>query len=368
MKPYPVEHESDGVILKVYTAELNLPPHKVAGLRIFCTLHDSGGSVESAHVNFFSEAPLDTVSVRTSLLNDNVTLDGPSINYTHLTIQSLGNIGESGTVNLQLLDNNNNNTYDIPGSFHNLTHIFPPGLSSFHAKLGYSAPLIGTYEFPLDHYPVNFTIKIPLEDVKILNPAFEFGRLYDFSLRPTNMKFSLSDPQTGGTFANFHFDLVRTEFSYWEIIFPMLFIFFLLGTTYFLEPKGDSLVARISITIGVFAFVFVYDPILSHQKPPGVTTTFADILLKLVLYAAIASTIGSVIGYRIAKIERRSKTLNIIQEYNLYDILPVAVVLILSIATKYYYYFESQTQVTILIIVVGLVWGLLSQLIARLII
>jgi hypothetical protein len=90
-------------------------------------------------------------------------------------------------------------------------------------------------------------------------------------------------------------DFTRNDFSFWAIIFPILFIFFLLGIICFLEPKDHYLVARIAITLGVFAFVFTFDTILPAVKPDYIKniSTFADFLLKLVLVAAIASTISS---------------------------------------------------------------------------
>lgn len=106
-----------------------------------------------------------------------------------------------------------------------------------------------------------------------------------------------SDPISNYTFMKIHINFTRNDFSFWAIIFPILFIFFLLGTICFLEPKDHYLVARIAITLGVFAFVFTFDSILSYENIRNIST-FADFLLKLVL-VAIASTISSVIGYRI---------------------------------------------------------------------
>ena len=134
------------------------------------------------------------------------------------------------------------------------------------------------------------------------------------------------------------------DFSFWAIIFPILFIFFLLGIICFLEPKVHYLVARIAITLGVFAFVFTFDTILPAVKPDYIKniSTFADFLLKLVFVAAIASTIGSVVGYRMAiTIERqqadknkrivtieskKDKWINRIQKYSLYDLVALVFV------------------------------------------
>jgi len=125
----------------------------------------------------------------------------------------------------------------------------------------------------------------------------------------------ICDPQTGNgpisnyTFVKVHMDFTRNDFSFWAIIFPILFIFFLLGIICFLEPEDHYLVARIAITLGVFAFVFTFDTILPAVKPDYIKniSTFADFLLKLVLVAAIASTISSVVGYRMVVVIERQQ-------------------------------------------------------------
>ena len=125
---------------------------------------------------------------------------------------------------------------------------------------------------------------------------------------------------------------------------------------------------------GVFAFVFTFDTILPAVKPDYIKniSTFADFLLKLVLVAAIASTISSVVGYRITvAIEReqadknkRIVTINRIQKYSLYDLAALVFVSVIIL---------KETVITILeypylviypvIIIVGLGWGLLSQIV-----
>jgi hypothetical protein len=125
-----------------------------------------------------------------------------------------------------------------------------------------------------------------------------------------NMPQTANDPAVNYTLMKIHINFTRNNFSFWAITFPILFIFFLLGIICFLEPRGDYLVARIAITLGVFAFVFTFDTILPYVKPHYIlnTSTFADFLLKLVLVAAIASTISSVLGYRIVTKAQEEKT------------------------------------------------------------
>ncbi len=151
-----------------------------------------------------------------------------------------------------------------------------------------------------------------------------------------------------------------------------MFIFFLLGTICFLEPEEHYLVARIAITLGVFAFVFTFDTILPYVKPHYILniSTFADFLLKLVLVSAIAFTISSLVGYRIAKAARSvesKKWINIIHTYHIYDVLAivfVSVMLFEECVTTNRYSLEYQDLVIYpIIIILGLGWGLLCQLI-----
>ena len=168
-----------------------------------------------------------------------------------------------------------------------------------------------------------------------------------------------------------HMDFFRNNFSFWAIIFPILFIFFLLGTICFLEPKDHYLVARIAITLGVFAFVFTFDTILPYVKPPYILniSTFADFLLKLVLVAAIASTISSVIGFRIIAMKSNSNEgwINRVQGYNLYDVLAVvfvsAIIIHECIISNFYHLESTDYFIYPIIIIVGLGWGLFCHVI-----
>ena len=165
-----------------------------------------------------------------------------------------------------------------------------------------------------------------------------------------------------------------------------MFIFFLLGIICFLEPKDDYLVARIAITLGVFAFVFTFDTILPAVKPDYIKniSTFADFLLKLVLVAAIASTISCVVvgarmavtierqqadkNKRIVTIEsKKHKWINRIQKYSLYDLVALVFVSVIilkeTVITNLYSLEYPYLVIYPVIIIVGLGWGLLSQIV-----
>ena len=112
-------------------------------------------------------------------------------------------------------------------------------------------------------------------------------------------------------------------------------------------------------------------------------STFADFLLKLVFVAAIASTIGSVVGYRMAiTIERqqadknkrivtieskKDKWINRIQKYSLYDLVALVFVSVIilkeTVITNLYSLEYPYLVIYPVIIIVGLGWGLLSQIV-----
>ena len=175
------------------------------------------------------------------------------------------------------------------------------------------------------------------------------------------------DPATSNndTFVKIHMDFTRNNFSFWAITFPILFIFFLLGSICFLEPKEHYLVARIAITLSVFAFVFTFDTVLAIVKPSSIqfVSTFADFLLKLVLFAAIASTISSAIGYRLVTMNNK-KWKRRIRMYSIYDLIALisAIVIIIPEFNSYHIEFWEQFIYSSMVII-GLGWGLFSLII-----
>ena len=136
--------------------------------------------------------------------------------------------------------------------------------------------------------------------------------------------------------------------------------FYLLGTVCFLEPKDHNLVARIAISIGIFAFVFSFDLILNDLKPIKDLNTLADTLLSLVSAEAIAFTISSVIGYRIDKVAMKNeskKWINRIYNYRVYDVLAVIAV---SYALLYKTMVVGEVPVPLaVVVIIGLGWGLI---------
>jgi hypothetical protein len=228
--------------------------------------------------------------------------------------------------------------------------------------------------FPLDHYSADLTIKIPFKNGTTVQAFPHYGTLYNSTwIRQPQTEFTyLWDAETNSTDLKIHMNFTRNDFSFWTITFPILFIFFLLGTICFLGYEGNSLVTRIAITLGVFAFVFAFDAILFNVKPHDMmnSSTFADFMLKLVLVAAVAFTISSLIGYRVGTVTRGkkfNKKWHIIDSYHLYDVLAIVFVLTIifeecAITNRYDLGYPQRALYPI-IITIGLSWGLFSQMI-----
>jgi hypothetical protein len=273
-------------------------------------------------------------------------------------------------MNFQITAGNSTDNIQVPVAYDGRLHV----TNAYSPTLASSAEG-GAKEFPLDHYSVNFNIKIPFKGVIPLfriTPESLYSSKWDTPLlNYTPDPQPRNNPISDDTWT-VHIKFFRNDFSFWAITFPILFIFFLLGTICFLGPEEHYLVARIAITLGVFAFVFTFDTILPNVKPHYILniSTFADFLLKLVLVAAIAFTISSLIGYRIAiatKTPEAKKWIKIIHTYHIYDVLAIVFVSVMIFQECFYtnrYSLEDQYKVLYpIIIILGLGWGLLCQLI-----
>lgn len=339
---------------------------------------------------------IDISSQRASM---QIKLNGTLINASDFTIPPSAREWQRENLKLQVIDYNNGTSttreQTIPASFHNRTNsIGSLGFGFFQATIGKGnnsgiGSLRGNQSaFPLDQYNIDLNISIPFKDVSIRPYNPEYGSVYrsawnpveiqqdgNFSCTKKNIESYICDSSNGNsTTVKVHLHFYRNDFTLWAVTFPIIFIFFLLGSICFLEPKGNYLGARLAITLGVFAFVFAFDTILMNVKPHNIqnTSTFADFLLKLVLVAAIASTISSVIGYRIVKMagDSKERLRNTIQEYYLYDLLPVVMVLVIIIhecvLTNPYSLEISRDFVYPMIIIIGSGWGLVYRVLSAL--
>lgn len=372
MNPYSVENQS-GFIHRFYSTVLNVPSG-TKEIQIYPTLHDSEGNLSYPSVAYarpYNEYT-DSIIVRPDVSNIDVgnktadmriTLDG--LVRDKLIVQR--HVWDLENIPLTLIDNNNNNVLRIPGSFLGQTDIvFPEKFRSFHAKIGTGTlKLAGnSTSFPYDKYSLNFTIGIPLK-VGIIpkDPVYEASYRTKWDVPSPLWKYNItSDPQTGNKLLKIYMEFNRNNFYATTLILPILLVFFLLGIACLLEPEGHNLVARIAITLGVFTFVFTFDVILPQVKPSPIqgVSTFTEFLLKLVLVAAIASTISSVMGAVMKKIP--NEWIQRIHKYRLYDVLAAVLVLGIGIYELGQYSFEYSPWF-IVIIFVGLAWGLLCHVI-----
>jgi hypothetical protein len=103
---------------------------------------------------------------------------------------------------------------------------------------------------------------------------------------------------------NVHIDFNRNNTKY-AIIIPLFAIFFLLGTIFISESEGrgekgkEHLIIRVTITVGIFAFLFAFVPIVNQMKPLTTlnnTPTIADFLITIIILATITFTMSSVIS------------------------------------------------------------------------
>ena len=95
-----------------------------------------------------------------------------------------------------------------------------------------------------------------------------------------------------------HFDFKR-NYTVDAITIPILAIFYLLGAIFILESTMDQLTIRLAITLGIFAFLFTFTPIINQMKPPSIVAkvpTIADSLVTVILVATIAFSVSSVIS------------------------------------------------------------------------
>jgi hypothetical protein len=186
--------------------------------------------------------------------------------------------------------------------------------------------------FPFDHYFVSLVLQIPLN-----HTSFTYSGQYDKSVNsswvpfingsalnstqimrqysklnslkcdayrsPTILNnciylgYSLRNPLEYKyyTWLNIFIDFKR-NYSVAAITIPIVAIFYLLGANFVM--RTNQLPNRLAITLGVFAFLFAFIPIVNQMKPPTTTNvpTIADLLITLILTATITYTVSSVIA------------------------------------------------------------------------
>lgn len=171
------------------------------------------------------------------------------------------------------------------------------------------------WNFPFDHYLLDQIFVFPLRNIALhYTPTFD-KRIYS-SWTPSNASspalntglsgttLSTGTPNyllpsgafTNLTYLSTHIDFKR-NFTVATITIPLLAIFYLLGAIFILENTPDQLSVR--VTLGIFAFVFAFNPVIATMKPSSIVTkgpTIADSIVSIILVATIAFSVSSVIS------------------------------------------------------------------------
>jgi hypothetical protein len=260
-------------------------------------------------------------------------------------------------------------------------------------------------EFPFDHYVVNILLKIPLNYTSIINARTDFKstgqfdksvnsswvpsvkaitalndneliRQYHSLARDQDLPPEFLDSfdiecitgkqtQEGKsacishTFLNILIDFKR-NYSIAAIIIPIVTIFYLLGANFVM--RTNELPNRLVITLGVFAFLFAFIPIVTLMKPMTTTTvpSIADLLITLILTATITYTVSSVIASTPAIRNKFSKDSILIDG--------LAFLLVSAIVIGYIVFSRYPFDIVIWLtpsVIFGLGYGLLLRLLLR---
>src|SRR5215831_3623849 len=190
-------------------------------------------------------------------------------------------------------------------------------------------------KFPFDRYYLNLTFMIPLghaitdieplfgksiESGWIISPPYPtphtissflaakflkqtFGNL---SLPPCSIKKELIPPisrplyeafcgdSKNYTFVNFKVGFDRNYLLLYTLLIPLITVFYLLGAIFILKDK--DIATKVTITIGIFAFLFTFTPIVKELKPLTDQPTIAESLVTLILIGTIVYTISSTVN------------------------------------------------------------------------
>lgn len=187
--------------------------------------------------------------------------------------------------------------------------------------------------FPFDNYHLNFVLAIPFKNITIGYVKGSFDPVVNATWIPyidhwpvdyhdigvqSNSSISdlgaikkqyifpaysgINDTSSGITTRNYTFINIDIGFqrnsTIVSIIIPLIAIFYLLGAIFIL----DKLDIRVAITLGIFAFLFAFKPVIDPMKPLTTNNvpTIADFLITIVIFSTIAFTVSSVIKLAIS--------------------------------------------------------------------
>lgn len=161
-----------------------------------------------------------------------------------------------------------------------------------------SLSLLGeSWLYPFDSYYLDLALVIPLKEVKVDPLPIEVDITKIKNNWNPSHKISLTT-KDDTTIQNIHLSFAR-NFSVFAIKFSLIGIFYLLGATFMLQNSTEQLTNKLAITIGIFAFIFAFAPIIDGLKPFSYGfPTLADMLIFDLILATIGYSVSSIIGTR----------------------------------------------------------------------
>jgi hypothetical protein len=171
---------------------------------------------------------------------------------------------------------------------------------------------------PFDKYYVNLVFAIPFNTAKPevdtnsskrVEPSWEINQSANkskvLSSNETRI-YGVDKNFTGKYNIYIPFQKTGTNTTIASITVPLLAVFFLLGAIFILERFAgiDQLTMKVTMTLGIFAFLFTFTTILANTEPKVLIDhsipSVADSLIAIILIATIAFTVSSVASYAVA--------------------------------------------------------------------
>ncbi len=172
-----------------------------------------------------------------------------------------------------------------------------------HIPLRTSLPLLGNPAiYPFDHYDLNVTFAFPLPDTKII--LTDERNLIQFGDKVTASWNIIPNPipaynNDNATIKEISVSLTRYLTSGLAIQTALVTVFLLLGGVFVLENTVEQLRNKLTITLGIFAFIFVLNQIIQPMKPIAEDyPTLADVLLFILMIGVIFYSVSSIISCR----------------------------------------------------------------------
>ena len=170
--------------------------------------------------------------------------------------------------------------------------------------------------FPFDRYHLNLVVAIPINEAQTRdivkfdqiinatwNPNYQTRKLSNNSTFIKNLCSNIDQYRDHAICSrpDFIFENIKLtferNFTIHALIIPLLAIFFLLGSIFILKSLSEELSNRLTLTLGIFAFIFTINPIIDQIKPSIINVpSIADFLITVLIVATISFSVSSVTG------------------------------------------------------------------------